>query len=333
MKNDLSNTDLKFILDLYKTTSLTVTAADFEVSIPTASRMLNRVREIFGDECFVRSGNIMVPTRRIRELIPQIRNAVQTLEGLTADVQYRPEAIARRFVLHMIDNAAVALLLPVLSRIHEQAPNLVIQIRATQGNPFDLLRSGEVDLSFGYPPDETFPSDIRSAKLFDSRHVCIVRKGHPLCSLRNNANEQGYRKVLPEDLRPYPVTTASLPQWIGGRDADIIVRGDIPHSGTWIDTAFIMSIPFFVMESDSYGFLPLETAEYLARFLPLEILEIESTQVRPWTPHLLWHITSSGDYELQWLRTTICQYFEEHRVPELKRKEKMSTDSSHGHRD
>lgn len=322
MKNDLSNTDLKFILDLYKTTSLTVTAADFEVSIPTASRMLNRVREIFGDECFVRSGNIMVPTRRIRELIPQIRNAVQTLEGLTADVEYRPEAIARRFVFHMIDNAAIALLLPVLSLIHKLAPHLVIQIRAAQGNPFDLLRSGEADLSFGYPPDETLPSDIRFAKLFDSRHVCVVRKGHPLCSLRNNAGEQGYRKVLPEDLRPYPVTTASLPQWIGGRDADIIVRGDIPHSGTWIDTAFIMSIPFFVMESDSYGFLPLETAEYLARYLPLEILEIESAQVRPWTPHLLWHITSSSDYELQWLRTTICQYFEEHRVPEWKEKEK-----------
>lgn len=322
MKSDISSTDLKFILDLYKTTSLTVTAADFQVSIPTASRMLNRVREIFGDECFVRSGNVMVPTRRIRELIPEIRKAVETLEGLTSDIEYRPEAIARRFIFHMVDNAAVSLLLPVLSRIHKQAPNLVIQIRATQGNPFDLLRSGEVDLSFGYPPDDALPSDIRFAKLFDSRHVCVVRKGHPLCSLRHESNERGYRKVFPEDLAPYPVTSASLPQWIGGRDADIMVRGDIPHSGTWIDTAFIVSIPFFVMESDSYGFLPLETAEYLARFLPLEILEIESPQVRPWTPHLLWHVTSSSDYELQWLRTTICQYFEEHRVPEWKQKEK-----------
>lgn len=318
MKNDLSTVDLKFILDLFKTTSLTVTAADFEVSIPTASRMLNRVRTILGDECFVRSGNVMVPTRRIRGLIPKIHAAIKALEDLTEDTVYRPEAISRRFIEQMVDNAAVALLLPVLPRIHKLAPNLVIQIRATQGNPYELLRSGQIDLSFGYPPDDTIPSDIRFAKLFDSEHVCIVRKGHPLCRLKGEKGGKGCRKILPEELAPYPTTTASLPQWVGDHDMDIIVKGDMPHSGTWINTGFFLSIPFFVMESDSYGFLPRETAEYLARFLPLEILEIESSQVRPWTPHLLWHITGSGDYELQWLRTTICKYFEEHRVPEWK---------------
>lgn len=50
----------------------------------------------------------------------------------------------------------------------------------------------------------------------------------------------------------------------------------MPHRGTWIDTPYFLSIPFFIIESDSYGFLPRETAEYLAQFLPIEILEMDS---------------------------------------------------------
>ena len=302
MKTNLSGNDLKFILDLYKTTSLTVTAADFGVSIPTASRMLNRVREIFGDSCFVRSGNVMVPTHRIRMLIPKIRDALKVLEELREDVTYRPEAISRRFVIQMIDNATVSLLLPALPTIHKLAPNLVIQIRATYGNPYELLRNGLVDLSFGYPPDGVVPSDIQAQKLFDSEHVCVVRKNHPLCSI---ALEKGC--VTKDDLAPYTSTTASLPQWIGDQDIDIVIQGEMPHSGTWIATPFFLSIPFFIIESDSYGFLPKETALYLAKFLPIEVIPIESPQLRPWTPHILWHLTSSGDYELQWLRSTIAE--------------------------
>ncbi|MBM6705205.1 LysR family transcriptional regulator, partial [Sutterella massiliensis] len=37
-KTDLSGDDLRFILDLSKTKSLTITAANFGWSIPTASR-------------------------------------------------------------------------------------------------------------------------------------------------------------------------------------------------------------------------------------------------------------------------------------------------------
>lgn len=312
MKGDLSAADLRFILDLYKTTSLTLTAADFEISIPTASRMLTRIRQVMGDDCFVRSGNVMVPTHRIRNLIPRVRDALKALEELTEDTVYRPEALSRRFVIQMVDNAAVALLLPVMQEIHRLAPNLVIQIRATMGNPYELLRSGQVDLSFGYPPDDELPSDIRSMKLFDSEHVCIVRKGHPLCA--KTAGEAGKpKRIRPEDLAPYPATSASLPQWVGDHDVDVVVRGDMPHRGTWIDTPYFLSIPFFIMESDSYGFLSRETAEYLAQFLPIEILEMDSALVRPWTPHLLWHVTSAGDYQLQWLRTTISNHFADRR--------------------
>ncbi len=53
---DLSFEDMQFLLALYETQSLTQTAGDMRLSMGAASRRLSHVREVFGDELFVRSG-------------------------------------------------------------------------------------------------------------------------------------------------------------------------------------------------------------------------------------------------------------------------------------
>lgn len=64
---DLSFEDMQFLLALYETQSLTQTAGDMRLSMGAASRRLSHVREVFGDELFVRSGLSMLPTSRMRE--------------------------------------------------------------------------------------------------------------------------------------------------------------------------------------------------------------------------------------------------------------------------
>ena len=59
---DLSFEDMQFLLALYETQSLTQTAGDMRLSMGAASRRLSHVREVFGDELFVRSGLSMLPT-------------------------------------------------------------------------------------------------------------------------------------------------------------------------------------------------------------------------------------------------------------------------------
>ena len=63
---DLSFEDMQFLLALYETQSLTQTAGDMRLSMGAASRRLSHVREVFGDELFVRSGLSMLPPCRAR---------------------------------------------------------------------------------------------------------------------------------------------------------------------------------------------------------------------------------------------------------------------------
>lgn len=56
---DLCYEDVQFALKLFETQSLTLTAQAFGFSMGAASRRLAHVREVFGDELFVRSGLTM----------------------------------------------------------------------------------------------------------------------------------------------------------------------------------------------------------------------------------------------------------------------------------
>lgn len=326
-KTDLSGDDLRFILDLSKTKSLTITAANFGWSIPTASRALGRLRLVFNDECFTRSGNSMLATHRLERLLPKIAHALEALEDIATEPTYRPEAIRRHFVIEMVDNAVVALLLPVIDEIRSKAPNIGIAIEALQGGTIERLRSGLIDLCFGYPVDDALPADVRSSPLFDSVHVCIVRKGHPLLDkleekrlaaetvAKADGREFGEAEreavcLTHADLAAYRAVALSLPPWVGDRFIDVALRHSLPGNRPLIETPYFLSIPFYVMESDSYGFLPRESAQYFAKYLPIEILPLASDELRPWHPQILWHSRSNADYELQWLRSTIVRHFQ-----------------------
>ena len=51
---DLSYEDMQFLLKLFDTQSLTLTASALELSMGAASRRLGHMREVFADELFVR---------------------------------------------------------------------------------------------------------------------------------------------------------------------------------------------------------------------------------------------------------------------------------------
>ena len=79
---DLSFEDMQFLLALYETQSLTQTAGDMRLSMGAASRRLSHVREVFGDELFVRSGLSMLPTSRMRELRDRLAELVDQTRRL-----------------------------------------------------------------------------------------------------------------------------------------------------------------------------------------------------------------------------------------------------------
>lgn len=103
--DDLTLSDLKLLQTLLRTASLTSASLTLGWSIPKASHRLSKIREVLGDELFVRSGNSLVPTTRMKELAPRVSGAVDALASLTIEEHYRPEEIDRLFTFEMVDNA------------------------------------------------------------------------------------------------------------------------------------------------------------------------------------------------------------------------------------
>ena len=148
--DDLTLSDLKLLQTLFRTASLTSASLTLGWSIPKASHRLSKIREVLGDELFVRSGNSLVPTTRMKELAPRVSGAVDALASLTIEEHYRPEEIDRLFTFEMVDNAAAILLAPVFASIRKKAPGFHVRIRPSVGRTIENLREGSTDLAFGF---------------------------------------------------------------------------------------------------------------------------------------------------------------------------------------
>ena len=133
--NDLTHDDLALLLLLAEKRSLTRSAMTLAWSTPKASHRLNHARALIGDELFVRSGNSLVPTKRMEALVPTMRRALEALEGIFAEERFSPLEIDRTIIFEMVDNAAAVLLAPALPRTDRTAPKLKSGFARLLGSP------------------------------------------------------------------------------------------------------------------------------------------------------------------------------------------------------
>lgn len=159
--NDLTHDDLALLLLLAEKRSLTRSAMTLAWSTPKASHRLNHARALIGDELFVRSGNSLVPTKRMEALVPTMRRALEALEGIFAEERFSPLEIDRTIIFEMVDNAAAVLLAPALPALTERAPKLKIRIRPAAGLTLENLWDGTTN-ALSLPA--TRPNRIRSCR-------------------------------------------------------------------------------------------------------------------------------------------------------------------------
>ena len=189
---------LRLLLALLREPQLSKTALSLGVSIGTASRDLKTAREILGDKLYVRSGGLMVPTRRMLELAPAFEHVIASLEALVRPgVPFSPAHSHETFEISAPDNTAATVLLPAMARLREEAPGMNFRVRMLEDTVFDELRSGDVDLAIFCDPSIHPGASFHQKTLLRSRHVLIMRKGHPLEALSHE------RALEAADIEPY----------------------------------------------------------------------------------------------------------------------------------
>lgn len=174
--------------------SLTRAASQLAITQPAVSNALRRLREALGDELLVRRGRGLEATPRAQALWPQVREALQQLQGSLTPARFEPASAQTTFVLTMADATAVELMPALEAVLSREAPNVLLRvIPLTTRDPRKLLDDGHADLAIGHFPAVTADLTARAQagdnpnflhhRLFEGDYVCAMRKGHPLAQL------------------------------------------------------------------------------------------------------------------------------------------------------
>ena len=127
---DLSLEELRFLVTVAKTKSLTTAASQYGISMGAASRRLSHLREVFDDELFIRSGVTMLPTMRMRRLLPRVLDLLAA-GGALLSRDNVGLADSRRIVRLLAADSAVMTVFPLLVRqMAKDAPNASIELES-----------------------------------------------------------------------------------------------------------------------------------------------------------------------------------------------------------
>jgi DNA-binding transcriptional LysR family regulator len=169
---------LRVLHALLETGSVKGAAARVSLSPSATSHALARLREQVGDPLLLRSGRRLVLTARAERLRGELSRALVDLERLLSPAhEVDPSTIRRRFRVAASDYAELEGLLPVSTRLAEEAPGIDLHAVPEQASMVGQLRSFEVELALGVGP--ALPDDIAAEPLFSDPFVCLFRKGHP----------------------------------------------------------------------------------------------------------------------------------------------------------
>ncbi len=154
------------------------------LSASAMSRTLTRLRDATGDPLLVRAGRGMVLTPHAEALRERAHHAVHEARDLLAPSTAEPDfpTLQRTFTIRANDGFVEAFGAPLIAAVTAVAPHVCLRFAAKIEKTDAYLRKGSADLEIGVLGE--MGPEVRIQALFRDRFLGVVRKGHPLESVR-----------------------------------------------------------------------------------------------------------------------------------------------------
>jgi len=294
---DLSRTDLNLLVvfdALMKERHVGRAAARLSLSQSATSHALGRLRNLLGDQLFVRHPKGVVPTIRARDLAEAVADLLARARAIVAlQSPFSPASLTRTFTIGATDYGVFVVLAPLLARIQTEAPGLDLRILPIDaGRIADDFDRGDLDFAIGNFPK--MPHRIEALPLFAERFVGVVRRGHP--------------GVVGGEM--------SLDTFIETPHALVSFRGD-PHGRVddaleplglrrrvAVTVAHFLAMPFVIGASDMVGVLAERAAVRMAETAELSLFQLPIA-VPPWDVHLVRGRQLADRPEVQWFSNVL----------------------------
>ena len=295
---DLRRLDLNLlvVLDaLFEEPTVTRAAQRLQLSQPTVSAALSKLREVFADELFVRAHGTMNPTplamglrEPIRDVLRSIRSNILAKSGFDARTSHDT------FVIGMSDIGEIEFLPGLIQRLQEVAPSCCI--KAVTCNPEVLAEAmdvGSIDLAIGYYPDLT-TSVFKQQVLFFHSTTVIVRAGHPEYATGITAEQylQARHIAVEQQSRHHDIIENALAQ-------HDVVRN------VMLTVSHYVNVPALVAQSDLVATIATPLARRAAEQYPLVRHEVPF-DIPPREIKQIWHRRFDNAERLIWLRSQVA---------------------------
>jgi DNA-binding transcriptional LysR family regulator len=158
--------------------NVTRAGARLGLSQSAVSHALGRLRQLLGDELFVRRSSGMDPTPRALEIGPAVHTALLQMQTALAPAGFDPAATERRFSISAGPYGCAVLIPQVVRLLGRHAPGATLQVTPYGAGTVEALDTGRVDAAL--MGQDTPSRRFRFQTLFTETMVWIVRKGHAL---------------------------------------------------------------------------------------------------------------------------------------------------------
>jgi len=305
---------LKVFDAVYEDRNLILAGRRLNLSQSAVSHALARLREVVGDDLFLRTGKGLVPTRRADDMAPALREALRRIDATLGVDRFSAAQSTRRFVIAANDHVTAVIVAPLSCALRREAPGVDLVVRpSTRLDLAEQIDLGRIDLAIGIFAE--VPARLNARPLMSQGEAILMRKGHPAAR----------RKLALQDLARYPLVTISVGgQEEGAVDGFIVERGLARQSEMFdrhalqaalgdigqvprlrVTVPHSLAIPALLRDSDMLSIVPASLGRALAH--PGELLLRQPPyRAGTATTRAVWHRCNDHDAAHAWLREMVA---------------------------
>ena len=281
------------------------------VSQSAVSHALGRLREMIGDDLFVRTTTGMQPTARALQMAPLIREAWKSIECAIEPPKFDPCSSTRCFTVAVSDFVTTVVVPDLLGLLKQEAPQVDLALRSD--NTLDLIEQldlGHIDVAVGTFSE--IPDRFRMRPLFSCDDVLVASRSRRL------------GRITHDTLAALTIATVS-PHGGGGSDGFVSAHGlgrrpemfdrmalERAFRGSKRKPRLALSLPHFLAlpalleDGELVAIVPRPLAALLARVHPLSLHELPY-ETATMDVAVLWSERGFGDAAQDWLRGMLTQ--------------------------
>lgn len=315
---DVHNLDLNLIrifAAVLDERGATKAAERLHVTQSAVSHALARLRDVIGDELFIRGPDGMHPTPRAMELAQSFKPALAQIEGAIFRPAFDAETSEIEFSLSTSDYITATVIPDLIARIRKAAPNARCRVHPlSEMNLTEELDRGMIHAAIGVFGKT--PSRFISEPLLSDQSVWLMRRDHPAA-----IGTFGLR-----DLSAYPHVDILISDQIQADASATIDQGGLerayitsnPHHieallgaegmsrKVGATVSHILAVPALVAATDMLAFTPLQFAIRAAKALDLVWRE-PPYHAPAFQISMLSHRTMGAHPSIQWLRQELIE--------------------------